>query len=220
MTDGAGFPTGGHVCALTNSGGVRCWGSNTYGELGDGTTDGRLTPPTVDVLDRREGDCRGECAHLRADERRRPPLLGRQPLRPARRSDRIHFRTRAHPPRICFPASRRSRPAINTPAPSPPAGARVAGGIMAPDNWATAPQLRPQPANPGIPHRRTGDRGGVQPCLRADDQGGVRCWGDNGAGELGRGTEVGSTISSFRRPTMMSSPACKRSRRVSISPAR
>jgi alpha-tubulin suppressor-like RCC1 family protein len=42
------------TCALMDAGGLRCWGNNNYGQLGDGTNERKVIPTTVEGLP--EGD--------------------------------------------------------------------------------------------------------------------------------------------------------------------
>lgn len=39
-----------HTCAVLDTGTIRCWGTNYYGTLGDGTTDNRLLPVSIECL--------------------------------------------------------------------------------------------------------------------------------------------------------------------------
>lgn len=53
MTSGVQSVSAGssHTCALLTSGALKCWGRNSFGQLGDGSTVNKLTPTAVSGLD-------------------------------------------------------------------------------------------------------------------------------------------------------------------------
>jgi alpha-tubulin suppressor-like RCC1 family protein len=54
---------GSHTCAVTTAGGVKCWGANTSGQIGDGTTKLRKTPVSVSGLAHGAADVAAGGAH-------------------------------------------------------------------------------------------------------------------------------------------------------------
>ena len=55
-----------HACAVLNAGGVRCWGDNHYGQLGDGNTTTWTELVPVDVVGLSTGDGSGPAAAVAA----------------------------------------------------------------------------------------------------------------------------------------------------------
>jgi len=184
-----------HTCALVATGSVRCWGGNIYGELGDGTNVSRLTPvpvmlPSVAIAVVASASGFHTCAML-VDGSRRCWGLGDDGQ---------------------LGNGTRNRSAVPTTVLSPPVDARNALKVAAGSAHSCAvradstvacwgdssfgqtgdidvsdqPRLTPVAAH-GVIDAVAVATGFAHSCALLVD-GTVRCWGDNGAGQLGDGT--------------------------------
>lgn len=190
---GAGLAVGGqHTCALTEAGAVKCWGHNSYGQLGDGTLERRLSPVDVvglgaSVLHLSTGGSGHTCAILSDRSVWCWGYNDRGQLGDATLEDRsVAVAVRGLPagaePISVSTGARHSCVAL--------ADGRVycwgAGGSGRLGNGSSSDSLTAVRAQ-GVDDAASVSLGGHHSCALTTS-GGVKCWGFNANGELGDGT--------------------------------
>ena len=134
-----------HSCALTSANTVQCWGQNTEGQLGNGSTTNASSPVTVSGLTHGYLGCHRAVSQLRGCQRQHGPLLGSEQSRPARQwlDHQCHLAGDGGGPLHLPP---QSRPATTTLARSPRPISRNASAAISAASLATATP-RPRPAS-------------------------------------------------------------------------
>jgi alpha-tubulin suppressor-like RCC1 family protein len=213
--------TGVHTCALTTGGGVKCWGAAGFGALGDGTTTNRSTP--VDVVGLSSG-----VAAVGAGDFHSCALMvsGRVKCWGDNAFGELGDGTTANrlmPVDVAGLGGRAKAIAVgsgHTCALTTAGGVRCWGYNGAGELGDGGTGHRPTPVDiPGLSGGVTAiAAGGVHNCALTRT-GGVKCWGDNNASQLGDGTSGRpkppwpSSASARRRPRSPSSRGRPRSRR-------
>ena len=195
----AGFE---HTCALLKNGTVDCWGAEQPRPARQRLDQRQHHAGPGDRAHRGGADRGGRLGHLRAHQRRRRAVLGRQPLRRARQRDH-HRQRRAGPGQ----RADQRRGVHRRPATAPSARRLSTGQV---DCWGDnsvgelgtgtvgSPPMSTTPVTVGG-FTTSGSVGmsagfGATSCaLNASQQ--AFCWGDNTVGELGDGTSGAATDS-------------------------
>ena len=190
--------TGGdHTCAVTDSGGAKCWGFNTYGQLGDNTTTNRNEPVDVTWLTSGVSDITVGWDHtcaltidggIKCWGNNRDGQLG----------DGTSFNNRITPVNVVGLVSGVS----HVTAGFSHTCALTAGGGVKCWGWNFAGQLG---NGTNYPHNmpvdvtgltsgvKTVAAGGLHTCVVIDSDG-VKCWGDNTSGQIGDGVTIRRSI--------------------------
>ena len=191
---------GAHTCALMTTGGVRCWGANASGQLGDGSTADQNAPPAADVV--------GDIAAVSAGDNHTCALTTAGGVRCWGNNIDGQLGIGSFDPVVSPPstdvltgvkqvvASTAFTCALTT-----SGGVRCWGfnsiGAIGDDTVLQVDRLRPAAVDVlgGVASLAAGF---THVCARMTS-GGVRCWGGNEAGQLGDGMRP---IFAFTPPTM------------------
>ena len=158
-----------HTCARMTDGGLRCWGHNAFGQLGDGTEDGRSTPAVVGSPDDPD-DPMADVLAVSAGGTHTCALLGGDD----------------HPtnPVYCWGANSYGQLGHATPVDPD-------DNLMSNSTRPLQVQIDTAPDDPVIDNEapmqeaRSVSAGQLHTCS-VMDTGAVRCWGQGGHGQLGR----------------------------------
>ena len=182
-----------HTCALTTSGGVKCWGNNDGGQLGDGTTIHRSTP--VDVIGLTSGVASISIGSFHSCALTN---MGRIKCWGSNHRGQLGNRTRSHDNSTPVDVEGLTNGVTSVSARGAYTCAVIAGGAV--KCWGD--NLGGQLGSGAVLGRATPvivggmtngaamvSAGNRHTCA-VTTAGGAKCWGSNGAGQLGDGTDT------------------------------
>ena len=189
----------GHTCGLTDRGGAMCWGANTNGQLGDGTTTDRYTPVYVKGLSTGvraiSAGSTHSCALLTTGGVKCWGNNNRGQLGDGTKIDRW---TPVDVIGLASGVASIEAGGLDTCAVTIGGGAKCwgsnNGGRLGDgttiDRWTPVDVVG---LNSGVAKIRTNDAGGAHTCA-VTTSGGAKCWGWNQFGQLGVGNTNGSNV--------------------------
>ena len=198
LTSGVGAIAAGenHACALTSGGGVKCWGNNSNGQLGDGTVTSRLAPVDVYGLTGTVSAIAAgwyhTCALTSAGGGQCWGYNGSGQLGDGTTIDRV---TPVDVSGLNSGVSAIAAGAIHSCALTGTGGAKCWGNSTSGqlgDGTTRTQRLTPVDVS-GLTSGVSAIAAGFYQTCALTSVGGVKCWGSNGLGQLGDSTTTGRT---------------------------